>query len=360
MRILHLELGRHLYGGAKQVVYLINAIHAQDPPIEQLLVCAEGSDIAAQHLPGCTIHPLPYAGEIDISILWRLSGLIRATKPDILHIHSRRGADVWGAMMAKRTGIPAICTRRVDNPESALTRIKYRQYSAVISISEGVRKVVSQHCPDTVLQQVIHSSVDFTEFPYTPDPDWFRRKFNIPQGHRVLANFAQLIARKGQTELIAAMREVITLCPDTVCLLFGKGSLADEYQRQIEQAGLQHHVRLCGFTNEVARILPNIDLMVHPAHAEGLGVILLQAGACKVPVIACPSGGIPEIILDKHTGWLTPAGEANLLANCIAEALENPQLRHELASNLYKHVSTHFSTETMAGDYIRLYRQLHN
>ncbi|GGF61762.1 glycosyltransferase family 4 protein [Alteromonas lipolytica] len=358
MRILHIELGRHLYGGAKQVVYLINAIYQQDPSIEQLLVCAEGSEIARQNLPGCTIHALPYAGELDISILWRLGGLIRATRPRILHAHSRRGADLWTAIMAKRSGIPAVCTRRVDNPEAGIASAKYAQYSAVVSISEGVRKVVSQRCPEKVFQQVIHSSVDLTEFAHKPDRAWFNNQFDIPPGFLVVANFAQLIGRKGQTEIISAMQDVVKLHPNTICLLFGKGSLAQEYERQIEHAGLQHNVRLCGFTNDVARILPNIDLMVHPAHAEGLGVILLQAGACNVPVIASPSGGIPEIIINGQTGWLTPAGESKLLANVIFEALEDPHKRQKYAANLFHHVSTHFSTAAMAADYIRLYSQL--
>jgi len=358
MRVMHLELGRHLYGGAKQVEYLIKAIAAQSNVVEQHLVCAEGSDIAALRLNNCETHALPYAGEPDMSILWRLAGLIRVLQPDILHVHSRRGADLWGAIIARYTGIPAICTRRVDNPESAINRLKYAQYQAVISISEGVRNVVSQRCPASVFQQVIHSSVDLSEFHYAADPDWFRRQYDIPEGYRVLANFAQLIERKGQRDIIAAMQRVVARQPNTLCLLFGKGSLADNYQLQIDQAGITDNVRLCGFTEQVARILPNIDLLVHPAHAEGLGVILLQAGACKVPVIASPSGGIPEIIKHEKTGWLTPAGDSDKLASAICSALDNNALRHAYGKSLQKYVTTHFSTEAMAKGYLSLYQQI--
>ncbi|MDC8832074.1 glycosyltransferase [Alteromonas gilva] len=359
MRILHLELGRHLYGGAKQVEYLINAIHQQSNA-EQLLVCAAGSDIAGLDLPGCNVIPLPYAGEADISLVWRLSALIRNHKPDIFHTHSRRGADVWGALVARNCNIPAVCTRRVDNVEGALSKFKYAQYKAVISISEGVKKVVSTRCPATVHQQVIHSAVDLAEFNYSADKAWFYHKFDIPSGVKVIANFAQLITRKGQSELISAMQEVVKHHPNTLCLLFGKGKMHSEYQRQVDRAGLQQHVRLCGFTNEVAKILPNIDLLVHPAHAEGLGVILLQAGACKVPVIASPSGGIPEIIIDRQTGWLTPAGNSQLLGDTIANALNSAELRQQYGQNLYDHVSTHFSTAAMAREYIELYNELKN
>lgn len=358
MRILHLELGRHLYGGAKQVVYLINAIQQSDNDVRQLLACAEDSEISTLNLSGCDTHALSYAGEADVSILWRLAGLIRAHKPDILHVHSRRGADIWGALLAKRFYLPAVCTRRVDNTEAKLNKYKYQQYSAVVSISRGVHDVVSVHCSPEQPQPIIHSAVDFDEFPHTKDNNWFKTAFDIPDSHTVIANFAQLIPRKGQADLIAAMSEVIRQYPETTCLLFGKGKMAQRYQQLIDQSGLQKHVRLCGFTKEVPRILPNIDLMVHPAHAEGLGVILLQAGACRVPVIACPSGGIPEIIQNRKTGILVPAGAPELLAKSITSLLKSPTLSCQYGEALYHHVESNFSTTSMANAYLNLYQQL--
>lgn len=358
MKILHIELGRHLYGGAKQVVYLINALNQLHNAPCQNLVCAEGSDIASVPLANCTTYAIPYSGELDVGILWRVERILLNVKPDILHIHSRRGADLWGALIARNSKIPAICTRRVDNPEHSLNRFKYSQYRAVVSISKGVQKVVTQLIPSQVKQAIIYSSVDLTEYHFEADPDWFKQHFVIPNNHKVIANFAQLIPRKGQRDLIKAMKNVLERFPNTVCLLFGQGKEHAHYQELIEAANIADNVRLCGFTKEVPRILPNIDVVVHPAHAEGLGVILLQAGACKRPVIACPSGGIPEIIHHGKTGWLVPKGEPLALENAIFDALSNPSEAKTRGEALYQHTCDKFSTESMAQAYLGLYTQL--
>ncbi len=359
MKILHIELGRHLYGGAKQVAYLIDGL-AGSTEFEQHLICAAGSEVAKLHLRHCSTHAIPYSGELDIRFPFRLGTHLAALQPDIIHIHSRRGADLWGAIAAGWTGIPAICTRRVDNPEKSFNRLKYSRYKAVVSISQGVKQVVSQHCSSSVSQPIIHSAVDLKEYAHQPDKARFHAEFSIPANNKILANFAQLIPRKGQKDLIEAMVRVIKECPNVTCLLFGKGKQHDAYQEQINNLGLAPHVRLCGFTEDVPRILPNIDLLVHPAHAEGLGVILLQAGACRLPVVSCPSGGIPEIIRHNETGFLVPAGEPARLASQINEVLSNPEIAKQTGEALYTHVKQHFSVQSMASAYAELYHSLLN
>ena len=131
--VLHIELGRHLYGGAKQVTYLIDALD-KDSRFTQYLVCAANSEISHYNFDRCKTHPIGYKGDTDLIGFKRLLDVVKRIKPDVIHVHSRRGADIWGALAAKFTGIPAVCTRRVDNAESKFTHFKYREYDAVISI----------------------------------------------------------------------------------------------------------------------------------------------------------------------------------------------------------------------------------
>ncbi|MBT81284.1 MAG: glycoside hydrolase [Alteromonadaceae bacterium] len=355
IKVMHVELGRQLYGGAKQVEYLINAL--PEDTITSHLVCASDSAISHIPAPGCIKHPVPYSGDTDLWFPFRLYRLIKRSKPDILHIHSRRGADVWGGLVSALFGIPAVCTRRVDNKESALAALKYRHYKAVVSISQGVHDVVSRHCKQ-ILQPVIHSAVDLNDFRYSRDAEWFREKYDIPANHKVIANFAQLIPRKGQKDLIMAMQAVIARRQDVTCLLFGKGKQQAAYQQLADDSGAGKNIRLCGFTSDVPRILPNIDVMVHPAYAEGLGIILLQAGACKVPMISCPVGGIPEIIHNEKTGLLVEPGDPPALAREILRLLDNPAEARALGENAFHHVQQHFSIAAMADAYTGLYKSL--
>lgn len=357
--VLHIELGRHLYGGAKQVTYLIDALD-KDTRFTQHLVCAANSEISQYNFDRCKTLSIGYNGDTDLIGFKRLLDLVKHIKPNVIHVHSRRGADVWGALAAKFTGIPAVCTRRVDNTESKLARFKYREYEAVISISEGVRKVVSKHCEKVKYQGVIHSAVDQEEYGQPADQQWLRSKFNIPQHHFIIANFAQYIPRKGQADLILAMRELTTQFNNLTCLLFGKGSQEEHYKSLIDKYNLHSSVKLCGFTNEVASILPNIDALVHPAYAEGLGVILLQAGISKRAVISTPVGGIPEIIKHKETGLMVSPGDVNGLVQAVSLLIAKPEQKIALGKALHQHVKTHFSIENMAREYAALYHQIVN
>ena len=357
INVLHIELGRHLYGGAKQVTYLIDALD-KDSGFTQHLVCAANSEICHYSFDRCKTFAINYKGDTDLIGFKRLLDAIKRIKPDVIHVHSRRGADVWGALAAKFTGIPAVCTRRVDNTESKLARFKYREYAAVISISEGVHKVVSKHCEKVKYQGVIRSAVDEEEYGQPADQQWLKNKFDIPQHHFVIANFAQYIPRKGQADLILAMRELTTKFDNLTCLLFGKGPQEENYRQLIERHNLQSSVKLCGFTNEVANILPNIDALVHPAYAEGLGVILLQAGISKRAVISTPVGGIPEIIKHKETGLMVSPGDISGLVQAVSLLIAKPEEKIALGKALHRHVKTHFSIENMAREYAALYNQI--
>ncbi len=356
MRVLHIEMGRQLYGGARQVAYLLRELPALG--VHNVLVCATGSEISKLPLPGVSVITVDYLGDPDIRLVGRLCSLYRYHNIDLVHVHSRRGADWWGPVSARLSRLSALVTRRVDNPESWLGQRKYPLYDAVVSISEGVQQVIAPYCQVGQLTPVIHSAIDPDEFRYSKDQDWLCRTYDIPPGSLVIASFAQLIERKGQATLIRAMRAVIVRYPQAVCLLFGKGKMYHEYQQLITQCGLTQHVKLCGFTREVARILPCVDMVAHPACAEGLGVILLQAAVCERPIVSCPVGGISEIIKHGQTGLLVPPQNPAKLSQAIIRLLDSPALAARLATGAANHVLRNFGVPAMARQYVQLYQRL--
>src|SRR5688572_20374161 len=132
MRIAHIEAGRHLYGGAAQVGYLLEGLTGRG--VENLLLCPPDSELGAAvgtaHARAVTMR-----GELDVTLLPRLARELRRLKPDVVHVHSRRGADLYGGFAAALAGVPAILTRRVDAPEPAVfARLKYRPYRAIVAL----------------------------------------------------------------------------------------------------------------------------------------------------------------------------------------------------------------------------------
>mgnify|MGYP002138336202 CR=1 FL=1 len=86
--------------------------------VDNLLVTPRGAAIAeAARALGVPVRELPMRGDLDIAFVWRLRQLLRQEQPDLLHLHSRRGADLWGGLAGRWAGVPVVLSRRVDNPE---------------------------------------------------------------------------------------------------------------------------------------------------------------------------------------------------------------------------------------------------
>jgi len=329
MKVLHVESGRHLYGGALQVVFLLQGL-AKRGGDEHVLACPHGSAIAAAARPhAARVHELALGGDADLGSLARLRRLIRAERPDLVHLHSRRGSDLWGGLAARLEGVPAVLSRRVDNPEPrAWVALKYRLYRRVIAISHGIRHVLLAEglAPERVV--CVHSAVDTARYrPGCADSGWLRREFRLPPGGAVLAMVAQFIPRKGHRVLLDALPAVWAEHPETRVLLFGQGPEHPAIAAEVARRGWAERVRLPGFREDLDRVLPCVDLVVHPAALEGLGVSLLQAAACGVPIVATRAGGIPEVVEDGANGTLVAPGDAAALGAAIARLLSDPALR---------------------------------
>ena len=357
MHILHIETGRNLYGGALQVLYLLRGL--REKRVENILVCPTGSDICQAAAPYADVRAMPMRGELDLPFGLRLVRLIEACRPDVIHVHSRRGADIWGPLAAWSRRVPAVVTRRVDNPERALiAQVKYRFYDRIVTISEGIRRVLlSEGIPaDKIV--CVPSGVDYRRYAHPCAQHWFQREFGLLPAHRTIAMIAQFIPRKGHRLLIEAARQILVSCPDARFLLFGKGPLEKEIQLSCEHTRIADKVIFCGFRNDLDRILPCLDLVVHPAEMEGLGVSLLQAAAAGVPIIASRIGGIPEIVHDGLNGYLVEAGDVSGLTGRVTTILAEPEKARRLGSAGLKMVQSRFSIGAMVDGNLSVYRDV--
>ena len=93
MKVLHVEAGMHLYGGALQVVFLLRGLKARG--IHSVLACPTGSAIASEAAAHAEVVQMTMKGDADVGLLGRLRKLIREVQPDVVHLHSRRGSDIW-------------------------------------------------------------------------------------------------------------------------------------------------------------------------------------------------------------------------------------------------------------------------
>ena len=359
IKVLHVETGMNLYGGALQVNYLLRGL-AEHEGVESILVCPENSAIGEAAKGNVkTLHAIKMKGDLDLLFIPRLMSIIRAENPDIVHLHSRRGADIIGGIAARLSGTLCILTRRVDNPENRWwARVKYLLYKRVITISEGIRTVLTGEGVPPGKVTCVHSAVDTSRYGQVCDSDWFRGEFGLGGDDLACGVVAQFIDRKGHRFLLRAIPEILKAVPEATFIFFGKGPLEGQLKAMCRELGIEEKVTFAGFRKDLHRILGCLDLIIHPALMEGLGVSLLQAAAAGVPIVAARSGGIPEIVRDWINGHLIPPADVPSLVDATTRILVDQDLARRLGDGGRKIAGEHFSIESMVKGNLAIYQSI--
>ena len=354
--VAHIELGAHLYGGAQQVLYLLGELSKTE--VRSVLICPERSAVGeAAQAAGIDVAAIPYRGDLDWRATKRIREILTRHRVDLVHVHSRRGADIWGGLAARKLGLPCVLSRRVDNRERAwVVAAKYWLYDHVIAISEGIRDVLIADGLPPAKVSCVRSAVDWERFQQPADKAGLLSRFDLPEDATVIGIAAQLIPRKGHDVLLEALPDLVGRWPNLQVLVMGKGPSESAIREQIRALDLSGHVQLVGFVEDLEHVLPSLDFLVHPARTEGLGVVLLQAASAGIAVIACDAGGMPEAVMDQETGLLVPPGDVDALATAIERLLSEPERAEAFGAKGRERMLASFSTSAMAQGNMNVYR----
>jgi glycosyltransferase involved in cell wall biosynthesis len=283
---------------------------------------------------------------------------LRELEPDLVHVHSRRGADLYGGWAAALERVPAVVTRRVDAAErSWWGRLKYRPYAKVIALSHAIERQLTEAGVEAARIVRIPSAVDVAR--YRPDPAArarLRATLGLPHDALVVGVVAQLIARKGHGALLAELPALLRREPRLQIVCFGRGPRERALRAAIAARGLEARVTLAGFRADLPALLPGLDLVAHPAVREGLGLALLEAASCGVPVVAFAAGGVPDVVENGRTGSLVEVGDGAGLAAAIAQLAGDAAQRAALGAAARTRAVNGFSIETLVAAHRSLYR----
>ena len=358
MKILHVETGRHFLGGPQQVVYLINALRERGH--DNILVCPPDSGIdSVARQAGIRVQNLFCAGDLDLPFAYRLSQLLKEQAPDIVHCHSRRGADFLGGLATSYADIPAVMSRRVDHTEiRLLAALRYKPFKKIIAISEAIASVLREHHVEAERITVIRSAVDAAAFSREPDYELFRSEFGIDKGMIAIAAAGQLIPRKGHRYLLQAAAALKDRYPNFRLVIFGDGYLNNQLRAQAVSLGLDSVVQFAGFRDDLDDFVGCFDLFAHPALTEGLGVVALKAAAAGVPVVGFDAGGMPEAVDNGKTGVLVTPESVDELQAAIATLIDSEPLRREFGEAGRARMKNEFSIAAMTDKHLELYESL--
>jgi glycosyltransferase involved in cell wall biosynthesis len=353
VKIVHIESGRHLYGGARQVAYLVAGLGRAG--IDNVLVVPPGAALA-EECGDTRILEVPMRGELDFKMRGRLLAMLVAERPDLVHVHSRNGADHFGGRAARAAACACVLTRRVDHSEIPLwARVKYAPYDRLIAISSRIAEQLRGYA-GAARVSLIHSGVDTERF--RPDAAARRRlmdAFSLPAEACVIGVVGQLIRRKGHDVFFDAFARIARSRADVRALVFGRGPLERRLEREVRARGLLDRITFAGFRRRPWAWLPGLDLLVHPARSEGLGVAVLEAMSSAVPVVASRIGGLTDTIEDGRSGMLVRPNDSQALAAALGRVLDDARLRRRIGSAARERVSEKFSVDRMIAAHVELY-----
>jgi glycosyltransferase involved in cell wall biosynthesis len=297
--------------------------------------------------------PLTYLarslGRADVA--W-LEGILRERRARIAHLHTF-ASQVVGTRAAIRAGAKVLrtehSTRVYDDPSCwPFSRWSLVRSDAVVCISEHVKRVALARAPFIESKvRVVPNGVDLDRFAVAPFP--------APAARTRFVSVGRLDRRKGIDIALAAIAAVERAELDVV----GDGEERDALERRARDLGVASRVRFLGWQEDPRPAIAAADAALSSARTEGLGVALLEAMAMGRPVVALPTGGVPEIVRDGESGWLAHGSDAGALTRVIAEAVERPDERRRRGERARAGVLARFSIAAMRAGYERAYAALH-
>jgi glycosyltransferase involved in cell wall biosynthesis len=207
--------------------------------------------------------------------------------------------------------------------------------------------------PDRV--STIYNGVDSELFsPRTPDPT-LRQELGLSSEQFLVLTVGQIGLRKGQDVLAQAAGLVKDTLPWACYLLAGERCSGKaeslEFERRVvarfQELGAGRF-RLLGYRADMPRLMNAADLLVHPAHQEPLGRVLLEAGASRLPIVATDVGGTGEILEHQKSAWLVPPADPFALAYAMETLAGDLELRTHLADNARQRIVETFAIQTAA------------
>ncbi len=305
-----------------------------------------------------------FTGKDPSSLYWFSE--LSHRKPDVIHVHF---AHLAGRVfpLAQKLKIPAVISVYGTDILQYTTKDKFpkfvyesfMQYRYILCTSTYLKThLIKLGIPE---QKIIvwYLGVDTTVFTLGNLPD---AQKNID----VLCN-ARFVWFKGHTHLLKAIPGLLHTYPDLQVWLIGDGPFKNDIIREIHTLGISRHVRLIGTKphSDIPQLLQQTKIYIQPSTAdrfkeEALGMALVEACACGIPVIGTRSGGIPEVISHNKNGFLTPDRNPEALARAIRTLLSNKVKRQKFGRESRNMAVSRFNLPKQAHALKDIYTKISN
>lgn len=345
------------FGGAERLIADIAQYHNRE--LTEVIVVTVISGGAFEHQvveAGVKYVQLHRKGDYGFDVLIKLWRFFREERPDIVHTHLF-GADIWGKLAALLARVKVIISTEHNTwYDESWFRHKLKwvvaQFSdKIIAISQAVAEYT--HRIEGVSPQklvVIKNGIALDQFLSV---DCHQRSEGQPVK---LISIGRLEEQKGFDVLLDALAQIRE--KNWELTIVGGGSLLSDLEDRVRLLGLEKKVQFFGTTEEVPTLLSESDVFVLASRWEGLGLVVMEAMAAGVPIVATQVGGIPELIQDGITGYTVDSESPDALAAAISFCIDNPEVADQIGAQAREYAGQFCNVQHMIAQYEALYTQL--
>jgi glycosyltransferase involved in cell wall biosynthesis len=300
-------------------------------------------------LAGLEAEAIPMYADWDLLAARAVRARIRDSNPDIVHAHDARSHAIARVSLIGRGSPPLVVTRRVPFVPKA-ARFKYgKRVTRFIAVSSAVSDAMVEAGIDRARILVVHSGVEAPPAGLI-SRDW-RAELDWPSDSVICGVVGAMTAEKGVTELAGIAAGLSGATRDLARILLLGG---DDVGR-LEIGGIPAFSP--GFVEDILPAVAGLDVLWHPARAEGLGTSVIDAMALGVPPIAFAVGGIAEVVEDETSGLLIEPADIAAFARAADRLIVDAPLRRRLATSARTRAAV-FSAAAMTEQTEAVYYQL--
>ena len=342
-----LAAGHRRAGHAVHVALILNGA-VSDHPLAQALRRA-----------GVAVELLPLPARAYLRERAAIAALCRRLRPAIVHTHGYR-PDVVDGGVPRRHGIPVVTTVHgltggdwKNRCYEWLQLRAYRRFDAVVAVSRGVVERLGRAGVPQDRIVLLRNAWSGGTAPLARAAA--RAALGLNAVGARIGWLGRLSAEKGPDVILDALARLDD--PRVRLSMLGDGPQASALRGRAAAAGLAERVTWHGVVPDAARLLSAFDVFVLSSHTEGTPIVLFEAMAAGVPIVATAVGGVPDIV-SGNEALLVPADDPAALATAVSDVLRDPEAARRRALGAGRRLAEEFRLDPWLERYESLYRAL--
>lgn len=233
----------------------------------------------------------------------------------------------------------------------------------VISITDFTRQyLIDDYKIPAEQVELVYQGTEVDRFTSTEETDKeAHKRYVLPENAApVLASVGSFEERKGQVVLLQAVAKLAKgELPNVHAMMVGEGPDEEMLKAKTKEMGLEDHVTFFPFTSEPNFIFDRIDILTLPSlYKEGLPNVLLEAMSMGLPVISSRMAGVPEIVFDGETGYMTEPGDVDGFSEAVVKLWSDKDAYLQMGKNARKLMEDKFDKKTQFNEFLQFFHKI--